>query len=117
MSSPSALFASYSIVAILGERILADNADQEQQTNNSTSNSTTSSSDDDSIITDDVYVSNTAVDENADYLYILDRQQLLIGVIAPRISGIIILISSFFMLYMSWKRRCKLFHRLVLGTY
>lgn len=116
MSSPSALFTSYSIVAILGERILADNADQEQQ-NNSNSNSTTSSSDDDSIITDDVYVSNTTVDENADYLYILDRQQLLIGVIAPRISGIIILISSFFMLYMSWKRRCKLFHRLVLGTY
>jgi hypothetical protein len=116
MSSPSALFTSYFIVAILGGRILADNADQEQQ-NNSNSNSTTSSSDDDSIITDDVYVSNTTVDENADYLYILDRQQLLIGVIAPRISGIIILISSFFMLYMSWKRRCKLFHRLVLGTY
>jgi len=122
MSSPSALFTtSYSILALVGERILAAEEDQEdqqqQQEQQNNSNSTTSSN---STITDDddgLYVSSNSSDENEDHFYILDKQQLLTGVIAPRISGFIMLISSIFMLYMSWKRRYKLFHRLVFGTY
>jgi hypothetical protein len=109
MSSPSALITtSYSIVALVGERILAAEEEEQQNNSNSNSNSTTSSN---STITDD------EIGENEDHLYILDKQQLLIGVIAPRIAGFVILISSIFMVYMSWKRRYKLFHRLVLGTY
>ena len=108
MPSPSTVFTtSYSIVALVGERILA--AEEDQQ-NSSNANSTISLN---STITDDDGLYNS-IDEN---FYVLDEQQLLTGVIAPRISGFIILISSIFMLYMSWKRRYRLFHRLVFGTY
>jgi hypothetical protein len=111
MSSPSALCTtSYSIISLVGERFLA--AEEEQQ-NNSNSNSNSTSISLDSTITDDDGLYNS-IDEN---YYTLDEQQLLTGVIAPRISGFIILISSMFMLYMSWKRRSRLFHRLVFGTY
>ena len=112
MSSSSALFTtSYSIIALVGERILA--AEEDQQNN---SNSTISLN---STITDDdgLYLSGNSIDENDGNFYRLDEQQLLTGVIAPRISGFIIFISSLFMLYMSWKRRSRLFHRLVFGTY
>ena len=114
MSSPSTVFTtSYSIVALVGERILA--AEEDQQ-NSSNSNSTISLN---STITDDdgLYLSSNSIDENDGNFYRLDEQQLLTGVIAPRISGFIIFISSLFMLYMSWKRRHRLFHRLVFGTY
>ena len=114
MSSPSTLFTTfYSIVSLVGERILA--AEEDQQ-NSSNSNSTISLN---STITDDdgIYLSSNPIDKNDGNFYILDEQQLLTGVIAPRISGFIILISSIFMLYMSWKRRHRLFHRLVFGTY
>ena len=114
MSSPSTLFTTfYSIVSLVGERILA--AEEDQQ-NSSNSNSTISLN---STITDDdgIYLSSNPIDKNDGNFYILDEQQLLTGVIAPRISGFIILISSMFMLYMSWKRRYRLFHRLVFGTY
>ena len=33
----------------------------------------------------------------------------------PRVTGVIALISSLFMIWMAWNRRARLFHRLVLG--
>jgi hypothetical protein len=50
-------------------------------------------------------------------LYTLRPLQLHASLYIPRILGIIIVLSSIFMFILAWKRRDRLFHRLVLGTY
>jgi hypothetical protein len=38
-----------------------------------------------------------------------------VNTIGPRVVGTIVLLCSLSMLFMAWKRRDRLFHRLVLG--
>ena len=45
------------------------------------------------------------------------EQYLIVGFWAQRILGIIVVLSSIFMFALAWKRRDRLFHRLVLGTW
>ena len=47
---------------------------------------------------------------------VVDEQYLIIGFWSQRILGIIVVLSSIFMFALAWKRRDRLFHRLVLGT-
>jgi hypothetical protein len=56
-------------------------------------------------------------DEQQQEPYEVPPYQLTIGLWSQRILGIIIVISSIFMFSLAWKRRDRLFHRLVLGTY
>ena len=72
-------------------------------------------------------------DDNDEYQgghFQLNHQQLLVGVIAPRITGISMLISSCIMIRIAWSRTHKktkpgetncgagyTFHRLILGMY
>ena len=72
-------------------------------------------------------------DDNDEYQgehFQLNHQQLLVGVIAPRITGISMLISSCIMIRIAWSRTHRntkpgetncgagyTFHRLILGTY
>ena len=44
------------------------------------------------------------------------EQYLIVGFWSQRILGIIVVLSSIFMFALAWKRRDRLFHRLVLGT-
>ena len=45
----------------------------------------------------------------------LSRRQLKTNEWVPRIAGVISVISALCMLIMAWKRRDRLFHRLILG--
>jgi hypothetical protein len=56
-------------------------------------------------------------DDANDELYKLTPLQLQASLYIPRILGIILVISSIFMFILAWKRRDRLFHRLVLGTH
>ena len=47
---------------------------------------------------------------------VVDEEYLIIGFWSQRILGIIVVLSSIFMFALAWKRRDRLFHRLVLGT-
>jgi hypothetical protein len=52
----------------------------------------------------------TTMDSDSGSIY-----QQRVNTIGPRVVGTIVLLCSLSMLFMAWKRRDRLFHRLVLG--
>jgi hypothetical protein len=54
-------------------------------------------------------------EESSSEGYQLSQQQLMINEFAPRVTGAIAFICAVCMIYMAWKRKDRVFHRLVLG--
>ena len=62
----------------------------------------------------------TEEEEEEDQIYeeaTISMRQMKANEWVPRIGGVVTFLSSICMLWMAWKRRDRLFHRLVLGRF